>query len=305
MKYAHLLNVFYADPWHLRSEYWHNFHELLQRAMAGQDVQAHPRSHLAAADRLPELSHFAGAQAQRPIVGPVDRETGTPIVEQMFTAGPVAIIPVHGVLGNKLSLIDLYCGSVDYTHIAQFVRMADGEPGIEAIMFDFDSPGGMSAGCMECAEVIEELSSRKPTFAFVDGKCCSAAYWLASQCKELWATRTSQIGNVGTILAGVDSSANWAQEGYKLELFTSSPLKATGTPGKPWTDADRSYLQERMQQADDRIKNAVKRGRPQMDPTTLDGRWFWAENSVELGVCDAIAADLEQAVTNVIAAMQS
>jgi ClpP class serine protease len=72
------------------------------------------------------------------------------------------------------------------------------------------------------------------------------------------------VGNVGTILCGVDSSANWAQQGLKLELFTSSPLKATGVAGKPWTEADRAYLTERMLQADARIKAAVRSGRPQI-----------------------------------------
>ena len=98
-------------------------------------------------------------------------------------------------------------------------------------------------------------------------------------------------------LAGVDSSANWAAEGFKLELFTSSPLKATGIDGKPWTDADRAYLTERVLQADARIKAGVRAGRPRLSESALDGRWFFAENALELGVVDAIASDIEEVLS--------
>jgi protease-4 len=212
----------------------------------------------------------------------------------MSIIGPLAIIPVHGVLGKNLSYLDLWCGGCDYCYVSEFAEQSMNDPSIESIVFDFDTPGGMAAGCQECAADIAALAKAKPTFAFTENQCCSAGYWLASQCHELWAAPTAMVGNVGTILCGVDSSANWAQQGLKLELFTSSPLKATGVAGKPWTDADRAYLTERMLQADARIKSAVRAGRPQLRESALDGRWFFAENSLTLGVVDAIASNLEE-----------
>ena len=296
MKYAHLLNAFYASPWHVRPECWAQWHQVLQRSLSGQEVTP-VVIQKTTGKGYTYGQHFGGTQ--RPIVGPV--EDGVPLIEQMIVVGPIAIIPVHGVLGKKLSYLDLWCGGCDYSYVSEFAEQAMHDPMIESVVFDFDTPGGMSAGCGECGADIAALSRVKPTVAFTENQCCSAGYWLASQCREFWATPTAVVGNVGTILCGVDSSANWAQEGYKLELFASSPLKATGVDGKPWTPEDRAYLQERMMQCDARIKAAVQTGRPQIKPEALDGRWFFAENSLDLGVVDAIAADLDEALSALLA----
>jgi protease-4 len=296
MKHAHLLNAFYASPWHIRPEIWANFHQVLQRSLAGQEVSpVAPR---------PARHSLFGGEPQRPIVGPVDEE-GEPMIEQMIVIGPVAVIPVHGALGKRLSSIDLWCGGCDYCHVSEFAEQAMADPSIESVLFDFDTPGGMSAGCAECGADIARLTAAKLTVAFSENQCCSAGYWLASQCREFWASPTAVVGNVGTILCGVDSSANWAQEGYKLELFASSPLKATGVDGKPWTPEDRAYLQERMMQCDARIKSAVRSGRPQVKAEALDGRWFFAENSLDLGVVDAITEDLDEALQSLLDAHAS
>jgi protease-4 len=215
----------------------------------------------------------------------------------MVVVGPIAVIPVHGAFGKKLSYLDLWCGGCDYRYVAEFAEQARNDPSIESTVFDFATPGGMSAGCQECGDTIAALSKAKPTLAYSEDECCSAGYWLASQCREFWASPTAIVGNVGTILCGVDSSANWEQQGYKLELFASSPLKATGVDGKKWTDDNHAYLRERMLQCDARIKAAVRTGRPQLSESALDGRWFFAENSLALGLVDALATDLEEALS--------
>jgi ClpP class serine protease len=289
MKYAHLLNAFYGEPWHLRGEYWHNFHQLLQSALAGQEVQPDARLF----NKVP--SHYSTALPGRPIVGPVN-SAGEPLIPQMQVAGPLAIIPVYGVLGKRLNQLDFYFGGCDYNHVSEFVRAAREDSSIEVVMLDFNSPGGRTAGCMECANDIAALTEAKPTVAFTEDQCCSAAYWLASQCREFWATSTAIVGSIGTIFCGVDNSAQWAQEGRKLELFASSPLKAAGADGKPWTDEDRDYYRERVAQADHRIKTGVKSGRAQLNEAAMDGRWFFAENSLSLGVVDAIVRDLDEAI---------
>lgn len=293
MKYAHLLSAVYGTPWHLRSENWFTFHTVLQKALAGEDVSPVAPIAAHAAARHLQLSQY-GASAPRPIVGPVC--DGTPLVPQMLVIEQLAIIPAHGVLGKKLAALDLVCGGCDYLYLTEFVEQARADASISQVLFDFDSPGGMSSGCGECGDSIARLTAEKPTVAFTEGQCCSAAYWLASQCSEIWAAPTAMVGNIGTVMCAVDNSAEWTMAGRKLELFASSPLKATGANGKPWSDADRAYMQERLEQCDARIKSAVKRGRPQIADAALDGRWFFGENCADLGVIDAVAADLDEVI---------
>jgi signal peptide peptidase SppA len=296
MKYSHIVPAFYCEPWHLRPDIHASFGRLLVEHMKGREIEgvAHQRTALPYADC---------GKAGRQIVGPIDTETGQPYVPQMEVFGSIAIIPVQGVLGKKLSMLDLYCGGCDYAHISEFIEMAASDPEIKSVIFDFDSPGGQAKGAPECAEQVAKLSAIKSTIAFTDGMLCSAAYFLGSQCGEILATRTSTVGSIGTILAVVDSSRQWEIEGLKLELFASGPLKATGADGKPFTDADRAYLQERMEQADSWIKDAVRKGRPSIAEEALQGQWFYGQFALGLGVIDAVAEDLDAVITAAMASV--
>jgi ClpP class serine protease len=318
MKYAHILQAFYGEPWHLRPDYWRQYHVILQRAVEGQEVS--PILHRGAGKKhLAFLNHGLETRSQTPlpIIGPtVTAEDGTviPLVQQMEVFGSIALIPVQGVLGRHLSRLDLICGGVDYEHVTAFTALAGALPEVTDVVYLIDSPGGMSAGCLECASAIDQLmraGKRKRTYTYTENVCCSAAYWLASRTADIIASPTAQVGNVGTILCGEDNSEQWGMEGRKLELFASSPLKATGTDGKAWTDEDRAYLRERMLQCDARIKAAVLSGRAgRIDPTSLDGRFFFAEigagapgqSGLSVGMVDDIASCLDEVLAAIMLA---
>ena len=290
MKFSHLVTAFYCEPWHLKPEVHSQWGRLLHEHIKGREITSpvFPRTRQTYGDPN---------RGCRAIVGPVDAESGEALVPQMEVCGPVAIIPVQGVLGRKLSMLDLWCGGCDYEHIAAFCDMAMGDDEIKTVIFDFNSPGGSARGVLECAQEITELTAVKRTIAYTADTMASAAYFLASQCSEIHASPTSTVGSIGTILACIDDSRAWEIEGYKLELFTSSQLKATGMSGKPFTDADRAYLTERMQQADLWIKDAVHRGRPNI-PESLDiGQWFYGQYAVALGIVDGIVSCIDDVVS--------
>jgi hypothetical protein len=45
----------------------------------------------------------------------------------------------------------------------------------------------------------------------------------------------------------------------------------------------------------------IRRGRPQLSESALDGRWFFAENSLTLGVVDALASHPEEVLSTLLA----
>lgn len=66
----------------------------------------------------------------------------------------------------------------------------------DLMVFYIDSPGGSVAGVKELATLIAEAPLQ--TVAVVGDLCASAAYWLASQCDQIWAiSPTARIGSVG------------------------------------------------------------------------------------------------------------
>ncbi len=291
MKNAHLLASFYFEPWNLRPDYHQNF---------GQIIQAHLEGKETPKQLIQRAAPAAAAAPIRPIVGPTD-DWGNPIVPQMEVGNGVAVIPVHGALGPNLSLLALYCGGVDYSHLAQFAQMALYDPTVHTVVLDFDSPGGSCRGLPECAAVIAQLAAVKTAIAYTSGLCCSAAYYLACYCAEIYSSPSASVGNIGTVLACLDNSREWEMNGWRLELFASGALKGAGFDGKEWTSVEREFFQGWMQKKFGEFKSVVTSNRPEVDPECFDGRWLDGDIAGAFGLVDGVAISLEMVVA---AAMQ-
>jgi ClpP class serine protease len=101
---------------------------------------------------------------------------------------------------------------------------------------DIDSPGGTVAGTPELAAAVSALDQKKPVYAFSSGLMASAAYWIASQARAIYATPSAQVGSIGVVQAVVDRSAAINAAGIKVEVFSVGKYKAMGAPGTPLTD---------------------------------------------------------------------
>ena len=83
------------------------------------------------------------------------------------------------------------------------------------ILLYFDSPGGAIDGIKELADIIHNAEC--PTIALVGNCCTSAAYWLASQCNQIWAlSPTARIGGAGAMVTFYketeESKRLWGEE---------------------------------------------------------------------------------------------
>jgi ClpP class serine protease len=294
MKHAHLLAAFYFEPWNIRPDLHANFGRILLADMKGEQTPA--------AVHARKREPLAAISTSRPIVGPVDPFTGEPLVPQMAAAFGVAVIPVYGVLGKRLATLDLLCGGADYEHIAEFARMALADPTVKTVVLDFDSPGGSCRGLPECFAVLADLAAQKHLVAYTEGLCCSAAYYLACAANELYASPSASVGNIGTILAAVDSSREWELKGWHLELFASGALKGIGFEGKEWTDTEREFFRGWMLKKFDEFKAVVQAGRPQVAEECFDGRWLDGDLAGAFGLVDGVALSLQNVVEAALAA---
>lgn len=290
MRFANILAKFYFEPWNLRPDIHANFGRILQAHLEGKEVPEtiHPRQ-------------VRAAMPGRPIVGPTYND-GSPIVPQMESANGVAVIPVSGVLGNRLSRLDLICGGVDYQHLADFAEMALDDDTINKVILDLDTPGGSCRGLPECAEVYSVLGGQKELLAYSSGLCCSAGYYLACMASEFYASPSASVGNIGTILAACDNSREWEMKGWRLELFASGALKGIGFDGKQWTDTERQFFNGWMQKKFQEFQAVVTAQRPQVAAECFDGRWLDGDIAEAFGLTDGIVPNLARLVAAAMAA---
>jgi len=271
MKFANLLTKFYFEPWCIR-----------------------PDKHAA-------MGRLLNEYLKQPKAFMDERDADAPARCQVECYSGIAWIPVHGVLGKSLSSLELLCGGCDYNDIAEAVEASLADPMIHTLLLDFDTPGGMLVGLPELGERIQSAGQAKRVIAWSETQCCSAGYWLASQCREIHVTPSAQIGCIGTYNACIDSSREWEMNGFKLELFKSGKLKAIGLDGKAWTEEERAFMQGRADKLGAQFRALVSAARPDVLPATMEGQWFDGTDAVALGLADSTAPRLEALVSALLA----
>lgn len=190
----------------------------------------------------------------------------------------IGVIAIEGPIVRKPDIFArVLMGATDALEIGDAIREASERDDIKAVFLDIDSPGGTVAGTPELATAVASLNERKPVYAFSSGLMASAAYWIASQARAIYATPSAQVGSIGVVQAVVDDSGALDRDGIKVEVFSVGKYKAMGAPGTSLTDDQRDLIQSNLAEIAEEFHTAVlARGRSipaeAMEGQTFSGR---------------------------------
>lgn len=204
--------------------------------------------------------------------------------------GGVAIIPMHGVLGQASDLADFPDTSVEWLSAALDAAMASDQ--VATIVLDVNSPGGSVFGIPELAAKLRAARGRKQVVAVGTGVMASAAYWLASAATEVVLTPSSQAGSIGVWAAHVDASQLYERLGLKFTLVSAGKFKTEGNPYSPLTEEALGAMQARVDEYYRMFLADVATGRrataKQVRDTFGEGRMMGAEEAVSIGMADRV-----------------
>lgn len=204
-----------------------------------------------------------------------------------LAASGVAVLPVAGALMMNPDLWSMLLGQAEDLELLteQVQRMAaDSEVG--AAVLRFDTPGGMMTGGIEFADAVAELNAKKPVIAWTGSLCASLGYLVASQASEVVATRSAQVGSIGTILSVMDWTEYLKGLGVKIHTFTNK--EGTLKSILPMNEERSAYLQGRADSAFAIFRDMVKAKRPDVKDGTMKGQVFTAGEAQGLGLVDRI-----------------
>ncbi len=187
----------------------------------------------------------------------------------------IGVIAIEGPILRKPDLMArVFLGATSSEEISEALREAAARPDIKAVFLNIESPGGTVAGTPELAAAVASLDKQKPVYAFSSGLMASAAYWIASQARAIYATPSAQVGSIGVVQAVVDSSAAIDKAGIKVEVFSVGKYKAMGAPGTALTDDQRELIQSNLAEIAAEFHDAVlSRGRA-IPAEAMEGQTF-------------------------------
>jgi signal peptide peptidase SppA len=187
----------------------------------------------------------------------------------------IGVVAIEGPILRKPDLFArIFFGATSSEDIGEALREAREREDIKAVFLNIDSPGGTVAGTPELAAAVKTLNESKPVYAFSSGLMCSAAYWIASQARAIYATPSAQVGSIGVVQAVIDNTAALDKAGLKVEVFSVGKYKAMGAPGTPLTDDQRELIQSNLAEIAAEFHDAVlSRGRA-IPAEAMEGQTF-------------------------------
>lgn len=214
-----------------------------------------------------------------------------------------AIIPIHGTIGpTGYDAHTAWCYDlVRPEAIETALATALDDDTVQRIVLSIDSPGGYAQSIAELHATLTEARALKPIIAYTRGQACSAAYWIACAASVLVASRSAQVGSIGTYCTIYDWSAHFAQAGIKAHVLKTGALKAIGVMGTEVTPEQLAYLQSTVDKIQSQFLAAVKASRGDLAPEDLQGQWFDGETALAKGLIDAHARTLEDLLAQLAA----
>lgn len=265
MRYAHILMAVHEELWAMRED-------KLQAILDFLEVQA-------AGDK------FSPQEIEARIGARTERQTAQ-------ADGDVAILPLHGVIANRMSMFDDISGGTSSEAFNQNFQRALRSSTTKAIVLDVNSPGGAVSGSAETSAMIFNARGTKPIVAHVNATCASAAYWIASAADEIVVTPTGSVGSIGVLAVHTDISGAMEKAGVKKTIVKAGQRKADAHPYGPLADEVRDRIQASVDSAYEMFVTDVARNRGVSPDIVRNGFGLGAmvdaREAVEQGMADSV-----------------
>jgi signal peptide peptidase SppA len=281
MRFARIISKLYAEPLLLEPAAWRAFDHAL-RNLINTESPAFAQGYGA-----------AGCSTDGSDPAPKRHER---ILQ--FPSLDTAIIYLDGVIDKHVSLMDLVCyGGVDLDDVDAALAQVANDQQIRNVLLVLNSPGGSVIGVPETAAKVRALARMKNVKAFSDSKACSGAIYIGSQASEFFVTESAYTGSIGVILPPIiDISKALAAQGIETTTIKSGKYKDMGSMLRPITEEEIALLQERSDKIFEMFTRAVRSGRPRMRADAMEGQTFFGAEAVQVGLADAVVADLSEAL---------
>lgn len=209
--------------------------------------------------------------------------------------GSIAVLPLYGAIMQRANMVsDVSGGGATSTQqFTRALREAVENPAVESIIIDIDSPGGSVFGTPELAGEIYRARAQKPIIGIANSLCASAAYWIGSQCSEIYCTPSGQVGSIGVYRCHEDISKALEEDGVSVTMISAGRYKVEGNPYEPLSDAARENLQKMVNDSYEMFVAEIARGRGVSVASVKngmgEGRCLSASDALQARMIDGIA----------------
>jgi len=227
-------------------------------------------------------------------------------------SGDIAILDFCGFTINKCSEEEeKYYDLISLQDFCEDLQLAISDESVNKVVINFDSGGGYTMHGAETCELIKQLSTIKPIYAYTSGYMCSMAYEIASNCTNIIASPSSLIGSIGTYCECVTvigasplslSGSNGVTEstlpdmGIIVTTFQGGTEKTIGSEFIALNNEQKVKILDDIITMNNEFKSMVITNRGAVKDEFMQGQPFYGREAIELGtnLTDGTINGLEQ-----------
>jgi len=224
---------------------------------------------------------------------PEDEDDEKDLPSLLSVSNGIGTVSIHGALTNTDSPWNQMFGITSYNEIREALMYAAAAEDVNAIVLDINSGGGAVSGVDDAAKLISMIDKNvKPVVSYTDGAMASAAYWLGSSAREVYASNVAVVGSIGVLTTHTEHSKRLKEEGVGVTVIRSGKYKALANGVEPLSSDARAQIQSQLDVVYQiflgHVANARGKSLDYADANMAQGREFIGQQALGASLVDGI-----------------
>ena len=212
--------------------------------------------------------------------------------------GKIAVIPLSGVIVGASQQGLLTTGGITPGLVRDYLRRAEDDSLVRAVVLRIESPGGSAAASQEIAAEILRFKEEtgKVVVVSMGDMAASGGYYISVYADRIVANPATLTGSIGVISQLIYIEGLLEKLGLEMEIIKSGEHKDMGV--RPLTDEERQIMQDITDELYEQFVGAVADGRNLPLTTARNlatGQLYTGGQALSLGLVDELGG-LDKAI---------
>lgn len=195
-----------------------------------------------------------------------------------FSHEPLVVVNIEGPI-------------FDSTEIVKELHELASDESVKAVVIRLDSPGGAVGPSQEIYREVMKLRATKKIVASMGTVAASGAYYIASASHHIVANAGTITGSIGVIMENFGLQELIQKVLVEPRVVKSGTYKDVGSPFRAFTEMDKAYLQQLIDDMYNQFLNDVSVGREiklEKLKQIADGRIYTGQQALAEGLVDEL-----------------